>query len=48
MIMPLLGDLMENVKPVVLEAILASLIISGVLGIIDGRLAGKRNKVLGI
>lgn len=42
MIMPLLGDLMENVKPVVLGAILTSLIISGVLGIIDGRLAGKK------
>lgn len=48
MVMLLFGDLIESVKPVVLGAILASLIISGVLGVIDRKLAGKRNKALGI
>ena len=48
MVMLLFGDLIESVKPVVLGAILASLIISGVLGAIDRKLAGKRNKALGI
>ena len=45
MVMLLWGDLTESVKPVVLGAVLASLIISGVLGIIDRKLANKRNKV---
>ena len=45
MVMLLWGDLTESVKPVVLGAVFASLIISGVLGIIDRKLANKRNKV---
>lgn len=45
MVMLLWGDLTESVKPVVLGAVLASLIISGVLGIIDRKLANKRNKL---
>ena len=44
MVMLLFGDLTESVKPVVLGVILASLIISGVLGIIDRKLVSKRNK----
>lgn len=48
MVMLLLGDLTESVKPVVLGAILASLIISGVLGIIDRKLVSKRNKALSV
>ena len=48
MVMLLFGDLIERVKPVVLGTILASLIISGILGIIDRKLAGKRARVLGI
>lgn len=47
MVMSLFGDLTESVKPVVLAAILASLIMSGVLGIIDRKLVSKSNKVLG-
>ncbi|WP_294547864.1 hypothetical protein [uncultured Pseudoflavonifractor sp.] len=43
----LLGDLTESVKPVVLGAVLASLIISGVLGIIDRKFVSTRNKVSG-
>lgn len=34
----LFGDLKEGVKPVVLGAVLVSLIISGVLGIIDRKI----------
>ena len=34
----LLGDLEEDVKPVVLGAVSVSLIISGVLGIIDRKI----------
>lgn len=34
----LFGDLKESVKPVVLGAVLVSLIISGVLGIIDRKI----------
>ena len=45
MVMLLFGDLIESVKPVVLGAILASLIISSVLGIIDRKLVSNRNKV---
>lgn len=45
MVLLLLGDLTESVKPVVLGAVLASLIISGVLGIIDRKFVSKRNKV---
>ena len=48
MVMLLLGDLTESVKPVVLGAILDSLIISGVLGIIDRKLVSKRNKALSV
>lgn len=48
MIMLLFGDLIESVKPVVLGAVLASLTISGVLGIIERKLTGKRDKALGI
>lgn len=48
MVMLLLGNLTESVKPVVLGAILASLIISGVLGIIDRKLVSKRNKALSV
>ena len=48
MVMLLLGDLTESVKPVVLGEILASLIISGVLGIIDRKLVSKRNKALSV
>lgn len=48
MVMLLFGDLTESVKPVVLGAILASLIISGVLGIIDRKLVSKRNKALSV
>lgn len=48
MVMLLFGDLIESVKPVVLGAILASLFISGVLGIIDRKLADKRDNVFGI
>lgn len=38
MVMLLFGDLKENVKPVVLGAVLVSLIISGVLGIISRKI----------
>ena len=48
MVMLLFGDLIESVKPVVLGAILASLIISSALGIIDRKLGSKRNKVSNI
>ena len=48
MVMLLFGDLTESVKPVVLGAILASLIISGVLGIIDRKLVSKKNKALSV
>ena len=48
MVMLLFGDLTESVQPVVLGAILASLIISGVLGIIDRKLVSKRNKALSV
>ena len=48
MVMLLFGDLTESVKPVVLGAILASLIISGVLGIIDTKLVSKKNKALSV
>ena len=41
----LFEDLAEGVKPVVLGAVLADLIISGVLGIIDRKYVSKRNKV---
>ena len=44
MVMLLFGDLTESVKPVVLGAILASLIISGVLGIIDRKLVSKKDR----
>ena len=44
----LFEDLAEGViKPVVLGAVLADLIISGVLGIIDRKYVSKRNKVSG-
>ena len=46
-VMLLFGDLTESVKPVVLGAVLASLIISGVLGIIDRKFVSTRNKVSG-
>ena len=45
MLMLFFGDLTESVKPVVLGAVLASLIIFGVLDIIDKKLASKRNEV---
>ena len=48
MVMLLFGDLTESVKPVVLGAILASLIIAGVLGIIDRKLVSKKNKALSV
>ena len=48
MAMLFFGNLTESVKPVVLGAVLASLIISGVLGIIDRKLLSKRNKVPGV
>lgn len=48
MVMLLFEDLTESVKPVVLGAILASLIISGVLGIIDRKLVSKKNKALSV
>lgn len=48
MVMLLFGDLTESVKPVVLGAILASLIISGVPGIIDRKLVSKKNKALSV
>lgn len=48
MVMLLLGNLADGVKPVVLGAVLASLIISGVLGMIDRKLSSKENKVSGI
>ena len=41
MFMLLLGDLIESAKPMVLGGVAASLIISGVLGIIDRRLASN-------
>ena len=44
MVMLLLGDLTGSVKPVVFGAILTSLIISGVLGIIGRKLAGKKTR----
>ena len=43
MLMLLLGDLIESVKPIVLGAVVTSLIISGILGIIDRSLASKIN-----
>lgn len=48
MVMLLFGDLTESVKPAVFGAVLASLIISGVLGIIDKKLVSKRNRMLGV
>ena len=48
MAMLFFGNLTESVKPVVSGAVLASLIISGVLGIIDRKLLSKRNKVPGV
>lgn len=45
MLMLLFGDLTESVKPVVLGAVLVSLIIFGVLDIIGRKLESKRNKV---
>ena len=44
MFMLLFGDLIESVKPIVLGAVVTSLIISGILGIIDRRLASKINE----
>ena len=44
MLMLLFGDLTESVKPVVLGAVLVSLIIFGVLDIIGRKLESKRNK----
>lgn len=43
-VMLLFGGLTESVKPVVSGAVLASLIIAGVLGIIDRKLANKKAK----
>ena len=43
-VMLLFGNLTESVKPVVSGAVLASLIIAGVLGIIDRKLANKKAK----
>lgn len=43
-VMLLFGDLTESVKPVVSGAVLASLIIAGVLGTIDRKLANKKAK----
>ena len=48
MVLLLFGNLTESEKPVVLGAILVSLILSGVLGMIGRKLATKRNKVSGI
>lgn len=48
MVMLLFRDLTESVKPAVFGAVLASLIISGVLGIIDKKLVSKRNRMLGV
>ncbi|PWJ29546.1 hypothetical protein A8806_106285 [Faecalicatena orotica] len=45
MLMLLFGDLTESVKPVVLWAVLVSLIIFGVLDIIGRKLESKRNEV---
>ena len=45
MLMLLFGDLTESVKPVVLGAVLVSLIIFGLLDIIGRKLESKRNKV---
>lgn len=45
MLMLLFGDLTESVKPVVLGAVLVSLIIFGVLYIIGRKLESKRNEV---
>lgn len=45
MLMLLFGDLTESVKPVVLGAVLVSLIIFGVLDIIGRKLESKRNEV---
>lgn len=44
MLMLLFGDLTESIKPVVLGAVLVSLIIFGVLDIIGRKLESKRNK----
>lgn len=41
------GNLTENVKPTVFGAVLASLMIAGVLGIVDRRFVRKRNRVSG-
>lgn len=43
-VMLLFRGLTESVKPVVSGAVLASLIIAGVLGIIDRKLANKKAK----
>lgn len=43
-VMLLFGNLTESVKPVVSGAVPASLIIAGVLGIIDRKLANKKAK----
>ena len=44
MLMLLFGDLTESIKPVVLGAVLVSLIIFGLLDIIGRKLESKRNK----
>lgn len=45
MLMLLFGDLTESVKPVVLGAVLVSLIIFGLLDIIGRKLESKRKEV---
>ena len=48
MAMLIFGNLTERVRPVVSGAVFVSLMISGVLGIIDRKLADRRNRMSGV
>lgn len=48
MAMLIFGNLAEGVRPVVSGAVFVSLMISGVLGIIDRKLADRRNRMSGV
>lgn len=45
MLMLLFGNLIESVKPIVLGAICISLIISGLLNIVDRRLTAQKGDI---
>lgn len=48
MAMLIFGNLTESVRPVVSGAVFVSLMISGVLGIIDRKLTDRRNRMSGV